>query len=59
MLVKDVEIYDETTIKLKIDDKNKEMFASYRYFKNDTSAIRYQKNNKWIDIFEKAEEIMQ
>ena len=54
LLVTDVEICDEITTKLKIDDTNKKMFISYRYFVDEESVIRYQRNKKWINKFEEA-----
>ena len=57
LLVIDVEICDENTTKLKIDDTNKKMFISYRYFIDEDAVIRYQRNKKWIDKFENAKTI--
>ena len=57
MFVKDVEIYDENTTKLKIDDTNKNMFVSFRYFTNEESVIKYQRVGDWIKKFEEAKEI--
>lgn len=57
MLVKDVEIYDENTTMLKIDDTNPNMFASFRYFTNEESVVKYQQTGDWIKKFEEAKEI--
>lgn len=57
MLVEDVEIYDENTTKLRIDDTNKNMFVSFKYFIDEKSVINYQRTKDWIKKFEEAQEI--
>lgn len=58
LFVLDVKVCDENTTKFKIDDTNKKMFACYRYFPDEESVIRYQKNNKkWVEKFKEAETI--